>query len=458
MNWIRSLLFITLALWATILSAQTTPEQGAIRRVIIVSVDGLMPATYASPDAHGLKIPTLREMVRSGAWSADVRSVFPTVTYPAHTAIATGTNPGTHGIVSNVAWDPLEKNDRGWRWYAEDIRVPTLWDIARAGGLRTALVSWPVTVGAGATAIVPEIWRAGTEDDVKLIRALATPGVLDAVEKRFPNFRAGYKPPNVKDESLTDIAVHLLETVRPHLLMLHIFQVDHEQHVHGPSSAQALAAVEDADRQIARLIAAAKQAGVWNETALVVVSDHGFARISQRVRPGILLSEKELVMLDQRNRITDWKASVAASGGYAYIYVKDPDDAATRKTLLEVLPPLAGKSGSGIRRVYTQKEIRDKGGDPSAYLALEGAEGFEIIGGYRGDYIFPSTLAGTHGYDPERPEMQASFLVYGPAVAPGKIEQARLIDVAPTVARWLGLDLNKAEGRPLPIDLRTPQR
>ena len=457
MNWIRSALLVTLTLWAAIVSAQTIPEQRAIRRVIIVSVDGLMPATYASPDAYGLKIPTLREIVKSGAWSPGVRSVFPTVTYPAHTSIATGTNPSTHGIVSNVAWDPLEKNHRGWRWYAEDIRAPTLWDAARAGGLHTALVSWPVTVGASATALVPEVWRAGTEDDIKLVRALATPGLLDAVEKRFPNFRAGYAPPNVKDESLTDIAVHLIETLRPHLLMLHIFRVDNQQHVHGPFSAQALAAVEDADQQIARLIAVAKQAGVWNETALIVVSDHGFARISQRVRPGILLFEKELVTLDQRNRITGWKASVAASGGYAYIYVKDPNDAATRKTLLEIFPPLAGKSGSGIRRVYPQNEIRDKGGDPSAYLALEAAEGFEIIGGYRGDYISPSTLAGTHGYDPERPEMQASFLAYGPAVALGKIERARLIDVAPTVARWLGLELNKAEGKPLPIGLHALQ-
>jgi predicted AlkP superfamily pyrophosphatase or phosphodiesterase len=458
MNWIRSFLFIALTFWTAALSAQAIPEQPAIRRVIIVSVDGLMPATYTSPDVYGLKIPTLREIVKGGAWSGGVRSVFPTVTYPAHTSIATGTNPGTHGIVSNVAWDPLEKNHRGWRWYAEDIRAPTLWDAARAGGLRTALVSWPATVGASATAIVPEIWRAGTEDDIKLIRALATPGLLDAVEKRFPNFRAGYAPPNVQDESLTDIAVHLLETVQPHLLMLHIFRVDNQQHLHGPFSAQALAAIENADQQIARMIAAAKLAGVWNETALVVVSDHGFARISQRVRPGILLLEKELVTLDQRNRITDWKASVAASGGYAYIYVKDPNDTATRKTLGEIFPPLAGKPGSGIRRVYSQKEIRDKGGDLSAYLALEGAEGFEIIGGYRGDYIFPSTLAGTHGYDPERPEMQASFLAYGPAVAAGKIERARLIDVAPTVAGWLGLKLDKTEGAPLPIGLRAHQR
>jgi hypothetical protein len=47
--------------------------------------------------------------------------------------------------------------------------------------------------------------------------------------------------------------------------------------------------------------------------------------------------------------------------------------------------------------------------------------------------------------------MAASLLVYGPAVRPGKIEQARLIDVAPTVAKWLGFKMEKAEGRPLDV-------
>ncbi|MBI4527997.1 MAG: alkaline phosphatase family protein [Deltaproteobacteria bacterium] len=459
-NRIGSILFVALLFYSTLLPAQTAsppmagPSRGRIRHVIIVSVDGLMPAVYVSPDAYGLQLPTLREMARNGAWSQGARSVFPSVTYPSHTSIATGTNPLTHGIFSNIAFDPLGKNNGGWRWYTEDIQAPTLWDAARARGLTTALVSWPVTVGARATAVVPEIWRAGTEDDVKLIRALATPGILEAVEKRFPRFRAGYTPPRVKDESLTDIAVHLIETLRPNLLMLHIFQVDNEQHAGGPFSARAIAAIENAERQIDRVITAAKNAGIWRETVLLVVSDHGFAPISRRVRVGVLLAQKGLVTLNPRNRVSDWKASVASNGGHAYVYLKDPNDTATSKTLLDILLPLAGKPASGIRRIYRQDEIRAKGGNPSAFLALEAAEGFTIGEGYTGEYLSASPFAGTHGYDPDRPEMWASLLVYGPSIAPGKIESAKLIDVAPTVAHWLDLKMEKAEGTPLQIQLR----
>jgi predicted AlkP superfamily pyrophosphatase or phosphodiesterase len=326
-----------------------------------------------------------------------------------------------------------------------------LWDAARARGLRTALVYWPVTVGARATAIVPEFWRAGTDEDVKLLDALSTPGLLDAVRKRFPNFRAGFRPPRVTDESLADIAVHMIETARPHLMLLHMFEVDHEQHYSGLGSRRALDAIENADRQIARVIAAAKKAGIWERTLLVVVSDHGFLPVTKRVRPGVLLREKGLVTLDERNRIKDWKAVVLTNSGLAYFYMRDPADEQTRKALVETFTAAAGRPDSGIGRVYRQEEIRNRGGDPEAFLAIEAATGFGISRGYYGDYMINSpTLAG-HGYDPQRAEMQASVLFYGPSVAPGPVNTVRLIDVAPTVAKWLGLSLPQAEGRPLPI-------
>ncbi len=421
----------------------------AIRHVILVSIDGLMPATYTDPDAHGLKIPVLREMVAHGAWAAGAQSVFPTVTYPAHTSIATGTNPGTHGIVSNLAWDPLEKNPGGWRWFTEDIRVPTLWSAARFKGLRTALVYWPVTVGAQATAVVPEYWRSGDAEDVKLARALSTPGLLDEVAREHPDFWERFTPPRVTDSALTDIAVHLIENVRPHLLMLHIFDVDHFEHENGVWSAEHVSALEAADAQLARLIAAAKKAGIWEQSAMVVTSDHGFLPITRRVRPGVLFRENGLITLDKSNHVTAWKAIILATTGHAYVYVKDPQDQATRAELLVILQSLAGKPRSGIARVYSQQQIREFGGDPGAFLALEAADGFGMTSGYSGEYISESTVKATHGFDPGRPEMQAALLLYGPTIPPGRIADARLIDVAPTIAKWLGLRLGKTEGTSL---------
>lgn len=420
-----------------------------IRHVILISVDGLMPEAYLDPDQHGLKVPTLREMARAGAVSDGVQSVFPSVTYPSHTSMVTGVNPGTHGIFSNGTFDPEERNQRGWRWYSEDIRVPTLWDVARAKGLRTAIVSWPVTVGARADALLPEYWRAGTAEDVKLVKALSTPGLFDEVAARFPKFLENYSPPSVKDEALTDVAVHLLETRRPHLLLLHIFEVDHWQHEKGPRSAEAKAAIENADAQIARVIAAAKKAGIWPNTALVVVSDHGFAAFQERLRLGVYLAQRGLVTLDDRGRVRDWKAALLTMTGLAYVYLKDPADEQTRREIFNLFEGMAGKPGSGIRHVYPPEEIRELGGDAEAALAIGAVEGYDLTGGYTGDVFFPASSAAGHGYDPRNAAMKASLLMVGPGIAPGKVENARLIDVAPTIARWLGLKLEKAEGKAL---------
>ncbi len=433
--------------------AQAAPSSSPkpVQHVIVISVDGMKPESYIAPDAHGLKIPTLRQIVRDGESSNGVQPVMPTVTYPSHTTMMTGVNPGTHGIVTNPAWDPFGQNYNGYRWYEEDIRVPMLWQLARQHGLHTALIHWPVTVGAQADIIVPEIWRANIPEDLKLLRALSTRGILDEVSKEYPDFNAGITPPLQTDAAFTDVACYAIKKSQPNLLLLHLAMVDHEEHLHGPFSPEANAATETADAQIARVIAEAKKDGIWDSTVLVVLSDHGFVPISQAVRPGVLLREHSLITLNEKDRITAWKASLITDGGSAYIYVNDRNDDATRRALTEIFKPLAGAQGSGIARVVAHDEIVAMGGDPDAFLALEAVEGTVITADYTGKFSEPSKLGGTHGYFPDRPEMRSSLIFYGPSISPGKIPNARMIDIAPTIARWLGLDLQNAQGSALAV-------
>src|SRR5258708_12725534 len=179
--WLRLSLAVLCALLFTPPAlAQEPPSRPA---VILISIDGLKPEYVLDADAHGLKIPALRRFLREGAYSTGVHGVVPTVTYPSHTTLITGVSPARHGIYANTTFDPLRKNFGGWYWYAEDIKVPTLWDIAADAGLSTANVHWPVSVAARITYNLPQYWRAGTSDDRKLLRTLSTPGLLDALEK-----------------------------------------------------------------------------------------------------------------------------------------------------------------------------------------------------------------------------------------------------------------------------------
>ena len=180
--------------------------------------------------------------------------------------------------------------------------------------------------------------------------------------------------------------------------------VDHEEHLHGPFSPEANAATETADAQVARVIAEAKKDGIWDPTVLVVLSDHGFVPISQAVRPGVLLREHGLITLNEKDRITAWKASLITDGGSAYIYVNDRNDDATRRALTEIFKPLAGAQGSGIARVAGHDEIVAMGGDPDAFLALEAVEGTVITGDYTGKFTEPSNSAALTAISPTAPK------------------------------------------------------
>jgi predicted AlkP superfamily pyrophosphatase or phosphodiesterase len=428
---------------------------GPVRHVVLVTIDGLLPDAYVHPDAHGLKIPTLRWLVAHGAASDGAASVFPSVTYPSHTSMVTGVLPGTHGIVSNRSFDPYEADLEGWRWYAEDIQTDPVWRIAERAGYETALVHWPVSVGANVTWRVPEYWRAKDEEDKKLLRALSTPGLLEDVAREHPDFWSRYVPPYVHDDSLTDIATYLLSKAKPTLLLLHLVEVDGAQHAQGVFSAAAIEAIENSDRQLARVLDTLRRSGLDASTRLVVASDHGFMNAGAMVRPGVLLREAGLVTTNDAGKIASWKATVVINSGQAYVYLKDADDTATRDAVRAIFEAKAKLANSGIGRVYANAEIVSLGGDPKAFLALEAAPGFQLGSGSLGDYVAPPAYKATHGYDPRRPEMQTSLILFGPNVPHGTIAGARLIDIGPTIASWLDLPMPKATGVPLHI---TPAR
>ena len=435
---------------AAVAPALPTPQPpGPIQHVIVVTVDGLKPDSYLAPDAHNLRIPVLRRLVLDGASSDGARSVFPSVTYPAHTSIASGVVPGRHGVVANRAFDPLEKNQEGWRWYAEDVKVPRLWDLASNAGYSSAVINWPVTVGARVNYLVPEIWRAGTPDDKKLVRALSTPGLLDAVGKAYPGFEQRWTEEGFSDEAKTDIATYLIEKASPNLLFLHLTQVDSAQHKRGLWSPEALTAIEDSDRQLGRLLEATQRSGNGASTALIVASDHGFAEVNRLVRPGALLRQAGLVQLDDKSKVSSWSVSLLPNGGSLYVYLKDPQDPTLQAAALKVFSDKAREPNSGIGRVLEHVEISALGGDPEAFLALDAAPNTTFAAGYGGDYDTPISVKAMHGYDPERPEMRASLLLFGPTVTKGKLTDARLVDIAPTAAAWLQLPLAGTDGKPL---------
>src|SRR5262249_5420691 len=185
-----SLLFASCAtLRAQDITSGNTPEKTPV--LVMVSVDGMKPEYVTSADEHGAKVPNLRRFMMEGMYSEGVQGVIPTVTYPSHTTLVTGVWPAKHGIFANGLFDPLDKGQQAWYWYTEDLKAPTLYGQTARAGRKTAEIQWPVTVGAKINWDIPEVWRAGDENDIKLVRAVSTPGLLAEAEKEIGVYRGG---------------------------------------------------------------------------------------------------------------------------------------------------------------------------------------------------------------------------------------------------------------------------
>src|SRR5215510_1385844 len=168
------LLAVALVLTALASCAGYGPSPPRARHVLIVSIDGLRPEFYLD---EAWAAPELRALLKSGSHARAAEGVFPTVTYPNHATIVTGVRPARHGVYSNTM--PTAAGTRG-RWYEEasDLRVSPIWEWARAAGLTTAAVSWPVTVGARIDLLVPERDYYVQKNPLERLHAESTAGIF----------------------------------------------------------------------------------------------------------------------------------------------------------------------------------------------------------------------------------------------------------------------------------------
>ncbi len=438
---LRRLLFAVLALltWA---------QPVAARPLLLISIDGLRPGDVIEADKRGLKVPTLRRFLAEGSYASGVRGVLPSVTYPSHTTLLTGASPARHGIIANQTFDPRQINAAGWFWYAQDIKVPTLWDAARQAGLSVGNVHWPVSVGAKAIDWnLPQYWRTGHADDAKLLALLATPGLLRELEQaRGEPYAQGIIEDIDGDENRGRFAAALIRRHKPGFITVYFTALDHTQHEDGPDTASARAVLERIDSAVAQVIAAQQQA--HPDTAIALVSDHGFAPVGTEVNLFRAFIDQGLITLGPDGKVQSWQAMPWPSGGSAAVVLADPADSAARAKTAAVLAALQADPASGIASIADQAAIKTLGGNPQAAFMVDfriGTSAGTFANLAKGPYAATANK-GTHGWFPAAPEMRASFFIMGPGIPRarnlGEIDQRA---IAPTLARIMGGKLDGAE-------------
>ena len=434
----KILLGVCLALTSSQLFAQ------ASKHVIIISIDGLRPDFYREDK---WPTPTLHKLVAGGTSADGVRGVFPTVTYPSHTAIITGAMPMKHGIYYNLPFEPQGSTGK-WYWETSSIKVPTIWEAAGKAGLKTASVYWPVSVGAKIDYNIPEIFSLDKSvERTSPQRTLATPaGLFEEIEQNATGKLNDEKLSSdfsSADENGSRMVAYLIKKYKPNLLTFHVFAVDHAEHAEGRDGEHVRLAIAGADHAVNNILEAIDQAGIKDSTTVLVVGDHGFVDIHTNVAPNVWLTQAGLYTKTD-GKVT-WKAQFHPSGGSAFLMLKDPKD---QKTLAQVRAILAAlpESQKKMFRVVERPELDKIGADPNVPLALAFVEGVAATGANTGDVVRPGK-GGTHGFFPDFKNIQTGFIAYGAGVRKGGvIPLMGLEDIAPIVAKLLGFPFNAPDG------------
>ena len=433
------------------LLALILPSVAVASPVLMISIDGLRPADILEAEHRGIRIPILEGLAKGGAYATDVINVTPTVTYPNHTTLITGVAPRFHGIANNEMFDPLRKNQSGWYWYTSDIHRPTLWDAVHAKGGVVANIGWPVSVGARSIDDnIPEYWRAQNAEDIKLLQVLSTQGLPEQLEAAsgvsLATVGGGTMPDN--DEAKAKFAAALCQLKRPRLFTIHLSSLDHIQHIYGPGTPQAHEALERLDKDVRTIVEAARAA--QPDVVVALVSDHGFTEVAHAVNLFRPFLDAGLITLGpSTHKPTSWDAEPWGGASVAVVLAR-PDDETLRAKVAALLIKLRGDPAYHIASVIDGAEIarRGIGGEASFYIDFE--LGFEMGQDFDAPQLSPTLTRGAHGYFSDQAQMHSTLILNGQSLwKTGSLGQVDMRDVAPTLAKILGVELPAAEGKSL---------
>jgi hypothetical protein len=382
----------------------------------------------------------MKSMVAAGAHARAVESVYPSSTYPAHATIVTGVLPAKHGIHANTVWTE-QGSSRDWHWYAKSLKARTLWQAAQEKGLKVAITYWPTTVGARADLVLGEIWDPDNKDTVKRLASAATPGLLTELmfaigipQERIATDRAAV------DNFVSRAAAHVFRKHKPNLQLVHLLNCDEVQHKAGPERAGGGGRGADAGREHRpdppgdRRVGRRGPHGAADRGRSRVHDDHAELQPEHRP-PGCRLHRGG----ERQDQIVEGDHPVQRrlGGGLP----EGPQRRAARDR--GAAGRVQGRWEAGFQLIG-RSTLDRLGYNPDAVLALDPAEGWAFT-----ERLGPTTptVAGNHGQLPSRPGLETGFIAEGAGVRPGvTVERMRLVDIAPTVAAMLDLELDDIDG------------
>ena len=288
------------------------------RHVIGLLFDGTNASVLYDHALTG-RAPNVGRLMAEGLWYRHgAMASLPTVTLANHTTILTGLHPGHHGILHN-AWMDRAKGEQvvtnspltwptSMQWLSPGVE--TIFESIRTGlpEAVTAAINEPCETGADYSTF--DLVRRGETLDRQPI-----PDVLPDATQRFVRPLKTYRWSSRVDHTAVEQFRGLWSgSYRgrawpvPTFTWVNFTLTDAAFHEGGPYSEIASASLADTDARLGRLIDAVERSGRYDETAWVLVADHGMSLTDPGVRG-------------------DWDEALRAKGldvrdeGYGFVYL-----------------------------------------------------------------------------------------------------------------------------------------
>lgn len=451
---------ITLALLLVLTSALMVRSDARAaeppdHHVIVVTIDGFAAYLLTDPQSP---IPTIRQLAAEGVAAEGMRPVNPSVTWPNHTSLITGVRPEKHGVLFNGV---LTRQEPGRpvrvepaKTQAELITGPTIYELLKPLGYRTAAINWPCTRGSeNIDDNFPDVPDQVTVMSPILRAELVKTGALrDETQKSFMSMSAPQK-----DAVWSAAACQSIRARKPHFMTYHILNTDGIHHKYGPKTPAGYTALALADQNVRDLLAVLDEAGIRQKTTIFIVADHGFNTAKKLVLPNVVFRKAGLMTLAPTTAVIRADAQIISEGGIAMVYLNNPESAtADRTKVIELL-----KDHEGVASILEPKDFAALGlplptaSKQAPDLILVADTGYAFSNASIGDDTVVQTdtlkwTIGNHGYLNTDPNMNAVFVAWGRGIKKGaRIGVIENIDIAPTAAHLLGQSLPNVQGKVL---------
>jgi len=397
-----------------------------MRKIVLLSLDAMAEADVSVLQRDSF----LAGWMSEAAVCTQVKTVFPALTYPAHTTLVTGTDPSDHGIGQNQPFQPeKEAAMRAWYWDAAKIRGDNLFSAVKRQGGRCASILWPVT---GKHPDIrwnfPEVLALPGENQVlKMLRYGSTGWILH-MEWKHGRERISSSEPHLSDYA-TVLARDVIRSHQPELTAVHLVDLDDMRHHHGVNSREARDAMNRNERRVQAVWETMRKTPGMEDALLVLVSDHGQADVSRTVCITELLKTAGLSRA----------ARVQSNGMSAYLFPGEEGMEGLRRAK-DFLNTLG--ASDGVAHVYSREELDTLGCVPTVGFAVEAAP--EVV--FSDGLPQAKREKATHGFGPSHPAENCLMAVRGRGIRPCRLPAMPMRDVAPTLAGLMGVRLKRASG------------